>query len=90
MLFKTKNSYTYTDNFGKRHKLKISDSEVICAPYDILPTGNMALQTQGICKLMYWEKYQDMKLCNTTAYSTERTDKRQCAACPGKTDATGA
>ena len=64
MLFKTKNSYTYTDNFGKRHKLKISDSEVICAPYDILPTGNMALQTQGICKLMYWEKYQDMKLCS--------------------------
>lgn len=53
MLFKTKNSYTYTDNFGKRHKLKISDSEVICAPYNILPTGNMALQEQGICKAMF-------------------------------------
>lgn len=63
-MFKLKKKYIYTDNFGKKHKVRISPDDVSCVPYVIVDTGIKALRVQNLCKLMFWEKYNDINLCS--------------------------
>lgn len=63
-MFKSKEKYIYIDNFGKKHKVRISLDDVSCIPYYITDTGIKALRVQNLCKLMFWEKYNDVNLCS--------------------------
>lgn len=63
-MFKSKKKYIYTDNFEKKHKLRISPDDVSCVPYYIADTGIEALRIHNLCKLMFWEKYNDINLCS--------------------------
>lgn len=63
-MLKLKKTYIYTDNFGKKHKVRISPDDVSCVPYVIVDTGIKALRVQNLCKLMFWEKYNDINLCS--------------------------
>lgn len=57
-------NYTYTDNFGKKRKIRASSGEIKCVPYVTVDTGIRALRIQNLCKLMFWETYKDIKLCS--------------------------
>lgn len=59
-----KEKYIYTDNFGKKHKVKISLDDISYVPYVIVDTGIKVLRIQNLCKLMFWEKYNDINLCS--------------------------
>lgn len=63
-MFKMKKTYTYRDNFGKEHKVKIFPDELRYVPYEMCDTGVRALRVQNICKLLVWEMHKDVTLCS--------------------------
>lgn len=61
-MFIKKKTYSYTDNFGKKHKIKVSPEDIVCVPYATADTGRKPLRIQNLCKLMYWETYNGVNL----------------------------
>ena len=61
-MFIKKNTYTYIDHLGQKHKLKISPEDIVCVPYEIIEMGTKTLRDKGLCKLTYWETYQGSNL----------------------------
>ena len=64
ILIGRKQIYSYTDNYGKNHRIGISEADIKCIPYNIIDTGIKALYTQNIYKIMFLEKYNDITLCS--------------------------
>ncbi len=61
-MFKRKKIYSYTDNFGKEHKIRVSPDDIRCVPYATADTGWKPLRIQNLCKLLYWETYNGVNL----------------------------
>ena len=57
-----------TDNFRIEYKTQLSHDEVKCVPYAIADTEIKALRVQNICKLLFFEKYNDVTICRGSAF----------------------
>ena len=57
-----------TDNFRIECKTQLSHDEVRCIPYAIADTEIKALRVQNLCKLLFFEKYNDTTLCRGSVF----------------------
>lgn len=47
-MIRLKETYVYTDNFGKKHKMRISPDDISCVPYATADTGIYPLQHSSL------------------------------------------